>query len=361
MKKIIEIIQKNRLYTVLFIFVVTVNLMSAFGGKVDERESAVETGAVKGEEGGAAPGRIAVFDEETAQARQEKITALVKENPVLYFFIAILNLAILFVMFIGIMLDIYFLARWLKKKPLEITVTRRPEPRWDISDIARVVLIFLSCGYVFALGEMLGIKFFPIFGNENFRIISSTAIINLVGVGVVFYFITKKYGQKIAAIGFTARRGMKCVFYGLVGYVALIPILFTIMLGTYFVAKYFKYHPPVQEIVQVFMEEKEVSVLWISALFAAVFGPIAEETFFRGFMYNAIKRRVGVFKAVVITAAIFSLLHTHAVGFLPIMALGILLSYLYERTGSLVSSITVHIAHNLGMVTLVFVVRSIGG
>jgi membrane protease YdiL (CAAX protease family) len=43
------------------------------------------------------------------------------------------------------------------------------------------------------------------------------------------------------------------------------------------------------------------------------------------------------------------------------MILGLLLTYLYERTGTLVSSITVHIIHNLSMVFLVFLVKQAGG
>jgi membrane protease YdiL (CAAX protease family) len=121
-----------------------------------------------------------------------------------------------------------------------------------------------------------------------------------------------------------------------------------------------EYRPPVQPIVEVFMEEKETAVLWISTLFAAIFGPIAEEIFFRGFMYGAVKKSFGVFWGMVVTASVFAILHAHAVGFFPIMVLGLLLAYLYEKTGSLVPSMAVHIMHNVGMVVLVFLMRGVG-
>jgi membrane protease YdiL (CAAX protease family) len=54
---------------------------------------------------------------------------------------------------------------------------------------------------------------------------------------------------------------------------------------------------------------------------------------------------------------VFAALHSNVVGFLPIMVIGITLTYLYERTGTLVSSITLHIIHNLNMVFLVFMVK----
>ena len=95
-------------------------------------------------------------------------------------------------------------------------------------------------------------------------------------------------------------------------------------------------------------------------IFAALGAPITEELFFRGFMYNACRKYVGIFWATLISAAAFAGLHAHAVGFFPIMVLGILLAYLYEKTGTLVSSITVHMIHNLGMVGMVFLVKRLG-
>jgi membrane protease YdiL (CAAX protease family) len=41
------------------------------------------------------------------------------------------------------------------------------------------------------------------------------------------------------------------------------------------------------------------------------------------------------------------------------MILGILLAYLYEKTGSLVPSITVHITHNLASLFMVFLVKAL--
>jgi membrane protease YdiL (CAAX protease family) len=109
------------------------------------------------------------------------------------------------------------------------------------------------------------------------------------------------------------------------------------------------------------MEEKRSGILLFLTIFVAVFGPIAEEMFFRGFMYSAIKKRLGVLSAALLSAAIFSSLHTNIVGFLPIMTLGVLLAYLYETTGSLVASMTVHIVHNSIMIGFVFFIKELMG
>lgn len=94
-------------------------------------------------------------------------------------------------------------------------------------------------------------------------------------------------------------------------------------------------------------------------VFVAVFGPIVEEMFFRGFMYPAVKKRLGFKTAFFGTSALFALLHTNLAGFLPIMILGMLLTYLFERTGTLVASCTVHILHNTAMVWFVFLMKGI--
>jgi membrane protease YdiL (CAAX protease family) len=127
-----------------------------------------------------------------------------------------------------------------------------------------------------------------------------------------------------------------------------------------FLANMIKYVPEKQPVVELFLKEKNAPFLIYTSLFAAIVGPMIEELFFRGFMYNAFKKRIGIFWAMVITAATFATLHSHVVGFLPIMVLGMLLAYMYEKTGTLVSSITVHMVHNLSMVFLVFLVKQLG-
>jgi membrane protease YdiL (CAAX protease family) len=108
------------------------------------------------------------------------------------------------------------------------------------------------------------------------------------------------------------------------------------------------------------MKEKNTMFLFYTSLFTAIVGPFIEELFFRGFMYNALKKFTGIFWATMLTAAVFAALHTNVIGFFPILALGIVLAYLYEKTGSLVSSITVHMIHNLSMVMFIFLVKQLG-
>ena len=88
---------------------------------------------------------------------------------------------------------------------------------------------------------------------------------------------------------------------------------------------------------------------WVvfSALALAVWTPIAEEVFFRGFVLRGLANRWGMTPALVISAAVFAALHLAPALLLPVFVTGLLLGFLYHRTGSLWPCIAVHAAQNL--------------
>ncbi len=88
---------------------------------------------------------------------------------------------------------------------------------------------------------------------------------------------------------------------------------------------------------------------WVvfSGLALAVWTPIAEETFFRGFILRGLTNRWRLTPALIMSAAVFSALHLAPALLLPVFVTGLLLGYLYHRTGSLWPCIAVHAAQNL--------------
>ncbi len=87
-------------------------------------------------------------------------------------------------------------------------------------------------------------------------------------------------------------------------------------------------------------------VLTFTAL--ALWTPLTEELFFRGFVFAGLVHRRGVAGALVFSAMIFSAFHLLAgPGVLvPIFITGFLLAWLYHRTGSLWPSIAAHAGQN---------------
>lgn len=85
------------------------------------------------------------------------------------------------------------------------------------------------------------------------------------------------------------------------------------------------------------------------AFVVTVLAPIAEEVFFRGFFFTALRSWRGPWVAAIITGAVFGLIHggSSPVGYLvPLAAFGFGLCLLYWRTGSLYPCIALHALNN---------------
>ena len=86
------------------------------------------------------------------------------------------------------------------------------------------------------------------------------------------------------------------------------------------------------------------------AIVLVVLAPVAEEIFFRAFFYRALRTRLRVWSASLITGCVFASVHLQYYGepvlLLIIAAFGIGQCLLYERTGSLFAVIATHAAFN---------------
>jgi uncharacterized protein len=87
------------------------------------------------------------------------------------------------------------------------------------------------------------------------------------------------------------------------------------------------------------------------AIVVVVLAPVAEEIFFRAFFYRALRTRLRVWSASLITGCVFASVHlqyyAEPVLLLVIAVFGIGQCLLYERTGSLFAVIATHAAFNM--------------
>ena len=76
-------------------------------------------------------------------------------------------------------------------------------------------------------------------------------------------------------------------------------------------------------------------------------GPLIEEVFFRGFLLAALVQPLGPLRAAAVASAVFAAAHASIAVVLPLFVIGLLLSWLYLRTGSLWPPFAAHAAQNL--------------
>jgi len=95
---------------------------------------------------------------------------------------------------------------------------------------------------------------------------------------------------------------------------------------------------------------------YIIALFIIALMPaIVEELFFRGAMQNIFMRWFKIpWLVIFITGFIFSAIHFSWYGFIPRLALGMILGYIFYYTGNLWYSIIAHFFNNALMVTILY-------
>ena len=85
--------------------------------------------------------------------------------------------------------------------------------------------------------------------------------------------------------------------------------------------------------------------LWLSLLCVSILPGIVEEFIFRGLLYGTYRKR-GAWKAVLVSALLFGLMHMNLNQFCYAFVMGIIFALLYEATGSLTAPILVHAVYN---------------
>lgn len=86
----------------------------------------------------------------------------------------------------------------------------------------------------------------------------------------------------------------------------------------------------------------------LQILLIVIAAPISEELCFRGMVFGGMRTRLPVWAAALISGLIFGLLHalTGLSAVPPLMAFGVILALLYEKTGSIVPGIILHMLNN---------------
>jgi uncharacterized protein len=108
-----------------------------------------------------------------------------------------------------------------------------------------------------------------------------------------------------------------------------------------------------------FQTAREASVMTIIAVTMA---PLMEELFFRAFLYPVLAQKLGTLVAVLLTSALFGILHGAQLGYswavLIIFLVGIVLTTVRAVTKSVASSFLVHVGYNGTLSAILFVATS---
>lgn len=101
-----------------------------------------------------------------------------------------------------------------------------------------------------------------------------------------------------------------------------------------------------EELKTMFEQMMQDGPLWVTVVSTVIFAPIFEEWLCRGMVLRGLLQKVHPAWAMVISALFFALIHLNPWQAVPAFVTGILLAYVYYRTGSLKLTILMHAVNN---------------
>jgi uncharacterized protein len=111
------------------------------------------------------------------------------------------------------------------------------------------------------------------------------------------------------------------------------------------------FNPPEEELPKELGADEGVGFAIATGILLIVIAPIAEEIFFRGFLYQAFRNSFGVWPGAILSGLVFGVIHFEFFKLVQLAALGVILALLFERTRSLWPPIMLHAINN----TLAFI------
>ena len=104
-----------------------------------------------------------------------------------------------------------------------------------------------------------------------------------------------------------------------------------------------------QQVLQEIGAETETAMLIAQGILVVGLAPITEELFFRGFVFGGLRGRLSFWPAVLLSGVFFGSIHLFGGSLAvipPLAAFGVMLAWLYERTGSIWPPILMHAIQN---------------
>jgi membrane protease YdiL (CAAX protease family) len=144
--------------------------------------------------------------------------------------------------------------------------------------------------------------------------------------------------------GFSART----IAVGLIGMLAM----YAVTIGVAGIQYAFTHQKPEETAISLFTSSHDAALITSFTLLATVAAPFMEEFIFRGFLFNALLRYMPVWSAAVLSGIVFGAVHGSPSAFLPLAGSGIVLAYVYYRSGSLTAAMVTHSLFNLVNVAL---------
>ncbi len=230
---------------------------------------------------------------------------------------------------------------------------RQLQIKWNVKDalLSIIILVLLLVAIYYGASRILEV----ISGREILRItamddISFSVLYGIqvfLMLGVVWFFALFLRKSSFKDLGLRYYSIWKTIWYTFLSLMAIFAVSF---LYVFLMNSLFGIEAPSSAVDKLIMEgEVSTNILLVVVVLVA---PIAEEIFFRGYLYSAFKKAWGVNAGLFLSSLLFAMAHMELYSFIPIFLIGWILAYIFEKTKSLFPIIFLHAVYNLILIVI---------
>jgi uncharacterized protein len=229
---------------------------------------------------------------------------------------------------------------------------------WDWEIVWQVFMV----GFFF-VGQFLLPTFFSAIVNpatlttrgQGLYVFSSYVLMSGLGIGVLYLSIKSYFPLPPDWFKFNWKSNW--ILWGIGGYLVANPVVIIVSLLN---EKIWHGQGGSNPLLQIVLEGKDSTALWLFFGTAAVAAPLFEEFLFRGFLLPSLTRYVPVWAAIGISGLIFGVAHLSLSEILPLTTLGIILGIVYVRTRNLLAPMLLHSLWNSSTLASLFILGNGG-
>ncbi|MCX5662619.1 MAG: CPBP family intramembrane metalloprotease [Planctomycetota bacterium] len=181
--------------------------------------------------------------------------------------------------------------------------------------------------------------------------------VQLLGEGGVLVFLACRVmgkPQGLREIGLVPRRPLRDIGTGLLATLAAAPLVFDVIAVTALVGDALGHPQPTtaHKMLEAMLNSESRLALALMMVSAVAIAPVVEEAIFRGLVQTVLLEALGRdrrWTTIVVSSVIFTSVHVGSAAWqaMPgLFVLGLILGWLYERSGSLLPSILLHVGFN---------------
>lgn len=214
---------------------------------------------------------------------------------------------------------------------------------WSLWDVTGATVLFLPIGVAGSLGLGLTLAWTGLVADKTLAIVLGSVLLPAALLAAAWVFGARRHKVSVNLLGFRATAMPSLTWLPLVA--LSIGLSITAVYALLVDALGIDILVPDQGLEEISALDGFAKLPTFSIV--GLLAPFAEEVFFRGFLLAALVPVLGGLRGAAVSSAVFSVAHLNVGTLFPIFVMGMLLAWLYLRTGSIWPPFVAHAAQNI--------------